>query len=66
MAYTDNIKNLYQVANEIRNTLTEENEKIKNLTIKNEAEINELRIKYNEVFEKLDKSTQILDKHTEI
>ena len=66
MACIDNVKKLYQEANEIRNNLIEENEMIKNLAVKNEEEINEIRSKCNEGLGKIDKITQVLDKHTEI
>jgi methyl-accepting chemotaxis protein len=66
MLCIDNVKKLYQEANEIRNDLLEKNEMIKNIALKNEEEISDIRIKCNEGLEKINEITQVLNKHTEI
>jgi chromosome segregation ATPase len=62
----ENVKGLYQETNEIRNNLIEEDKKINQLALKNEAEINEIRVQCKEGLEKVNEITQILNKHTEI
>ena len=66
MTCIDNVKNLYQVASEIKNNLLKEDQKINELASKNEAEVNEIRIKCKEGLEKVNEITQVLNKHTEI
>ena len=62
----ENVKGLYEEANELRNNLIEEDKKINQIALKNEADISDIRNQCKEGLEKVNEITQILNKHTEI
>ena len=62
----DNVKDLYKSAEELKNNLLKEDQKINNLAIKNDIEINEIKEQFKNGLEKVNAITQILNQHTEI
>ena len=62
----DYVKILYKEAEEFKNNLIQEVQKINNLAIKNDEEINEIRKQCKLGLDKINDITQILNQHTEI
>ena len=66
MLCIDNVKNLYQYANEIKHNIELGEKRINELELKNEKEVNELKNQCKMGMEKVNEITGILNKHTEI
>ena len=62
----DYVKILYKEAEEFKNNLIQEVQKINNLAIKNDEKINEIRKQCKSGLEKINDITQILNQHPEI
>jgi len=60
------VKELYKEADELKYNLVEEDKKINELSIKNEAEIDEIRQQCKQGLDKVNEITNTLNKHTEI
>ena len=66
MACIENVTNLYQDTNELKNNLLAEDRKINEIALKNETEIKDIRNQCKQGLEKINQITETLNKHTEI